>query len=348
MDRTHCDRHTGSVRILDVDDPERTTRLVDLMRRRAWDLERDFDWDTPIDVEKPLVPLAQIDRMFPGLDPDEQRTLSQLFGIMAASIFSDAEVFLSDLRVALWPDFQRLFAAHPHLLTLGQQFFDEEQKHAAMFARYVDRWLATRGLDPDRMRATRARFSDSWQRRVIQRNAARGGLAFWWIVLLAEEESPLIYRYLEGAPDEIEPLYLRLHRKHFEEEARHATFAYTAMAYLADRMTPVQKAWHRRIDVPLCQALQWSFMVQAMLHQRRAMESVPPHPWTRAVRAAMLKVEALPKAHLFRVLFREPTLIGPFMNFRFHANMQEMATTRRLWSLPLPAVAAVADSPMNA
>jgi len=336
------------VRILDVDDPQRTTRLVDLMRRKAWDLDGDFDWDAPIDVDKPLIPLAEVDRMFPGLDVDEQRTLSQLFGIMAAAIFSDAEVFLSHTRDALWPDFRRLFAAHPHLLTLGEQFFDEERKHAAMFERYVDRWLATRGLDPQRMRATRARFVDSWQRRVIQRNAARGGLAFWWIVLLAEEESPLIYRHLEASPDEVEPLYLRCHRKHFEEEARHATFAYTAMAYLADRMSPRERAWRRRVDVPLCQVLQLSFLAQAMLHQRRAMQSAPPHPWTQAVRAAMTKVEALPPAHLFRVLFREPTLIGPFLNFRFHASMVEMATTRQLWSLPLPAVTAVAESPVNA
>ena len=46
----------------------------------------------------------------------------------------------------------------------------------------------------------------------------------------------------------------------------------------------------------------------------------------------------LPPGHLFRVFFREPTLVGPFMNYRFHRNMVEMAATRRLWSLPLPRV----------
>jgi len=61
----------------------------------------------------------------------------------------------------------------------------------------------------------------------------------------------------------------------------------------------------------------------------------------------MGKVEQLPARHLFRVLFREPTLIGPFLNYRFHRNMVEMATTRRLWSLPLPRVEATADSPVT-
>lgn len=62
----------------------------------------------------------------------------------------------------------------------------------------------------------------------------------------------------------------------------------------------------------------------------------------------MAKVERLPARHLFRVLLREPTLLGPFLNYRFHENMVEMVRTRRLWSCPLPAVTAQADSPVNA
>ncbi len=337
-----------AMRVLDVDNPARIERLVDLMRRKAWDVDRDFDWQAPIDVDKPLLPLAQIDRMFPGLDAGEQLVLSQLFGIIVAHVFSDAELFLNKTREALWPDFQRLFAGHPALLDLGTQFFDEERKHAEMFRRYIQRWLSARGLDPERFAAQQPRFSESWQHRAILRNARGGGLAFWWIVLLAEEESPLIYQYLEAAPEALEPLYVRVHRKHFEEEARHATFAYTAMAYLADRAPARHRAVHRRTDVVLCQALQWSFMLQAIVGQRRRMRAAPPHPWVEAVAGAMKKVQRLPLRHLFRVMFREPTLVGPFLNFRFHANMVEMARTRRLWSLPLPNVTACADSPVNA
>jgi hypothetical protein len=335
------------MRILDVEDGERIARQVSLMRRKAWDLDADFDWQAPIDPQLPLLPLAQIDRLFPGLASDERLALSQLFGIVIANIFSDAEQFLNKTREALWPDFQRLFVGYPELLELGTQFFDEERKHALMFQRYIDRWFAAAGLDPLRFRERQMRFSESWQHRVIHRNAARGGLSFWWIVLLAEEESPLIYKFLEEDAAAIEPLYLRIHRKHFEEEARHATFAYTAMAFLADRMPAWKKTVHRRSDIMLCQFLQWSFMAQAMRHQRRHMEESPEHPWVRTVGTAMRKVERLPKWHLFRVLFREPTLLSPFMNYRFHRNMVEMVQTRRLWSFPLPRVADFADSPVN-
>ncbi len=179
-------------------------------------------------------------------------------------------------------------------------------------------------------------------------SAARGGLSFWWIVLLAEEESPLIYKYLEESTGDIEPLYLRIHRKHFEEEARHATFAYTAMAYLADHMGGLERSLHRRSDVIRCQLMQWSFMVQAFARQRREMRTAPAHPWIDTVTRAMAKVQRLPLSHLFRVCFREPTLVGPFFNYRFHQNMVEMAHTRRLWSCPLPAVTARADSPVHA
>lgn len=337
-----------ALRILDVEKPKRIRSLVDVMRRRAFDLERDFDWSAPIDPARPLLPLAQIERMFPGLAPEERLAVSQLFGILAAQIFSDAEQFLNKTRETLWGDFERLFAEQPALLELGTQFFDEERKHAEMFRRYIVRWLEAQGLDPVRFFETRPRFSESWQHRAILRNAARGGLAFWWIVLLAEEESPLVYKYLEESADEIEPLYLRIHRKHFEEEARHATFAYTAMSYLADRMPPRRRAWHRRVDVVLCQLLQWSFMAQALRQQRRETRSAPDHPWVRSVVRAMSKVERLPKRHLFRMLFREPTVVAPFLNYRFHAHMVEMARRHRLWTFPLPAVTAVADSPVNA
>jgi hypothetical protein len=335
------------MRILNVEEPERIHNLVGLMRRKAWDLDGDFAWDAPIDVGKPLLPLAQIDHMFPGLDDDERLALSQILGLIVAQIFSDAEQFLNTARDTLWPDFERLFAKHPVLLDLGTQFFDEERKHAEMFRRYITRWLEARGLEPARFFERQPRFSESWQHRVILRNAARGGLSFWWIVLLAEEESPLIYKYLEEAPDDIEPLYLRIHRKHFEEEARHATFAYTAMAYLADHMGGMERAIHRRGDVILSQLMQWSFMLQAFARERRELRTTPEHPWLDTVTQAMRRVQRLPLGHLFRVFFREPTLVGPFFNFRFHENMVEMARTRRLWSFPLPAVAARADSPVN-
>jgi hypothetical protein len=336
------------MRVLDVRDPERMRALVARMRRNAWDLDRDLAWDTPLDVEKPLLPLAQIDRVFPGLEPDERLALSQLFGLVVAQIFSDAEQFLNKTREQLWGDFERLFAGHPALLELGTQFFDEERKHAEMFRRYITAWLVARGLDAERFFAEQPRFSESWQHRVILRNAARGGLAFWWIVLLAEEESPLIYRHLEDAPEDIEPLYLQIHRKHFEEEARHATFAYTAMAYLADGLTGWRSAWRRRADVVLSQCMQLSFLAQAIAHRRRHLPDRGAHPWLATVVRAMEKVGRLPARHLFRVFFREPTLIGPFLNYRFHENMVEMAATRRLWTLPLPRVDAVADSPVNA
>jgi hypothetical protein len=337
-----------AMRILDVDDPDRMRAVVARMRRNAWDLDRDFAWDTRIDVEKPLLPLAQIDRVFPGLAADERLVLSQLFGLVVAQIFSDAEQFLNEARERLWSDFERLFGAHPALLELGTQFFDEERKHAEMFRRYITAWLTARGLDIERFFAEQPRFSASWQHRVILRNAARGGLAFWWIVLLAEEESPLIYRDLEDAPDEIEPLYLQVHRKHFEEEARHATFAYTAMAYLADRLHGPTGFRRRSTDVMLAQAMQISFMAQAIAHRQRNLPDPAAHPWIAVVVRAMQKIRRLPPRHLFRVFFREPTLIGPFLNYRFHRNMVEMATTRRLWSLPLPRVEAMADSPVNA
>jgi hypothetical protein len=336
------------MRILDVHQPDRIHTLVDLMRRKAWDLDRDLAWDTPIDTTKPLLPLAQIERMFPGLVADERLVLSQLFGLVVAQIFSDAECFLNKTRELLWGDFTRLFDGHPALLELGTQFFDEERKHAEMFRRYITLWLGARGLDPQRFFDEQPRFSESWQHRVILRNAARGGLAFWWIVLLAEEESPLIYRHLEDAPDDIEPLYLQIHRKHFEEEARHATFAYTAMAYLADGLSGPRGAVRRRADIVLAQVMQMSFMAQAIWRRRRTMPDPSVHPWIATVVAAMRKVERLPARHLFRVFFREPTIMGPFLNYRFHRNMVEMVATRRLWSLPLPRVDATADSPVHA
>lgn len=334
------------MRILDVNDPPRFESLVERMKRRAWDVDADFDWGAPIDLDRPLVPTAEVARMFPGLDPEQEVVLSQAIGLGIAGVFSDAEEFLDATRRELRPDFERLFAARPHLLALGEQFFDEERKHAETFRRYLDKWFVARGLDPGEFRRRKLSFLGSPQQAAIHRNARAGGLAFWWLVLIAEEESPLIYKVLDEAPDEIEPLYLRIHRKHFEEEARHATFAYTAMALLADEMSAARRAWHRRTDVMLCQALQWSFFAQAMVHQRSLLADGPDLPWTRTLRSAMARIETLPKSHLFRVLFREPTLLSPFLNYRFHANMVEMSESRRLWTLPLPRPVSVAVSPV--
>jgi hypothetical protein len=102
------------------------------------------------------------------------------------------------------------------------------------------------------------------------------------------------------------------------------------------------------MEVVLAQVLQWSFLAGAVLHGRRARKIAPARPCLTTVGTAMAKVERLPVRHLQRVLLREPTLLSPFLNYRFHVNMVEMVRTRRLWSCPLPAVAAPADSPVNA
>jgi hypothetical protein len=120
------------------------------------------------------------------------------------------------------------------------------------------------------------------------------------------------------------------------------------MAHLADGLSGVRGGWRRAADVALSQCMQMSFMLQAILRRRRNMPDPAEHPWIATVVAAMRKVERLPARHLFRVFFREPTIMGPFLNYRFHRNLVEMVTTRRLWTLPLPRVEATADSPVNA
>ena len=57
-------------------------------------------------------------------------------------------------------------------------------------------------------------------------NGVVGGQALWWVVAAVEEESIMVYRHLHKFKKDLDPLYYELHRKHFEEETRHAAYAF--------------------------------------------------------------------------------------------------------------------------
>ena len=105
-----------------------------------------------------------------------------------------------------------------------------------------------------------------------------GGYTFWWIVAQAEQVFLQIYHSLRPCADILEPLYYDLHRKHFEEEARHAHFPYLMLALMSSRGHGMYSPMHVRADFAIAELVQTAWTVTSMARTRRIQGLKSKHP----------------------------------------------------------------------
>jgi hypothetical protein len=189
-----------------------------------WDLERDVPWQA-IDSQKPLIPLDSLFSKIPGITPEERVALSQLLGLMTVKAIGEHEHVLSAIREHCERHVNPNVPNVEDLKLLMNQFFSEEAKHSAAFARYVSTFAQDAGISLSDLNQILPTFSArSWFTKIILWNGRLGGNAAWHLMQLTEHESVDLFRYLKTIDNTIDPLYYNLHRLHYEEELRHISF----------------------------------------------------------------------------------------------------------------------------
>ena len=85
------------------------------------------------------------------------------------------------------------------------------------------------------------------------------------VVAAVEEESIEVFRQLRPHREEIDNLYFELHQKHFEEETRHASFAFLMLELLEERTSTPVKMLSRQIDYIMSEVLQVSWILGELM-----------------------------------------------------------------------------------
>lgn len=316
-------------------DEEYLEQLLHQQQTMAWNALDCVEWQRGVDFNKPFVPLDENNIAFPTVSKEERLVISQYMGMMIASVFSEMEITMDRLKKSCWEPLMKRYATSPELIALGDNFFIEEAKHAVVFQRFLDLCAEKLNLDPDDLKSTLPRVRDSYVDKVIESNAFIDGLSMWWIVATVEEESQLIFRQLKPHKKHLDPVYYQLHQRHFEEEARHAPYAFIMLEMGAQKKAP----WHkliRKTDYLVSEILK-SFWLFFELYKSLDVSHLKNHnEFYKILHQLRPKLSDQNLMSMFGSMLNKTPYISAFVNPLFHPYLKKEIANRRVFKLPLP------------
>ena len=227
-------------------------RLLRSSERLSLDPTTEVDWDAPLDRSLPAMPLERVSlHGTPLWESMTQEQRVQLSWHEFASIASVGLWFELCLMQAL---LRHAYDRDPHAAHAQYALTEvgDETRHSIMFARAAD------ALAPG------ARYRPSPLVHLLGRawKTVASGPAMFASVLVAEETLDRLQREVLDA-DGLLPLAVQVSRVHVTEEARHVSYARSAVARQVPKLGPVARRGHA-----LATALTSAFVVHSFLDPR--------------------------------------------------------------------------------
>ncbi len=314
----------------DIYNEERIGRMLHIQQANSVDFENSIPWSTSIDLTKPLLPLDSGSPLFPDTTEAERIAISQIMGLVVAASISQLESVAVSLQGPTWDKVLRKYPVGPEFRALGEHFYEDEAKHSLAFDRYIDLFATQLGLEAAELKAFLP-SSDSMIRKIYALNSRLGGTAIWWLIAALEEESIEIYKRMRNSTEELEPVYLGLHRAHFEEEIRHKSYAVMMLQLHRDQGTrPFGK-----FDFLLSETLNflWSFNQLAKLRGIGVLRN--RHPFFATIAGLCEKIRGRNTLQVMSALcYRTPYTRG-MIQLSQHREVQELLKEFGGYRLPL-------------
>jgi hypothetical protein len=326
------------VRAVDPFDHEELARHLKLQQRMAWRVDDCVDWSAGVDPSKMLLPLDSESIAFPGASKEQSLALSQLMGLIVNSTISEMEDCLPRLKKFAWDDVLNDYPVGPELRELGEQFFAEEAKHASAFKKYLGLFCDGAGIAFDDLDLLLPKsFGTHFQSAIIN-NAKSGGRAFWWVVSNVEEVSINIYQGIFRSRDTIDPLYFNLHRRHLEEESRHANYAYLMIKLMDQRQSGIRGWWHRKADFTWAQLVAMPWVVGELHKFFKVKDLRHRDPFFEVLASCIPLYEAMPFQDRVRRMFVAAPYVSWLLNPNHRSMHRDVVMQDKAWVLPFPEV----------
>lgn len=310
-------------------------RQIALQKRSAWDLSNDIPWQLGIDLDKSFLPLDDEALAFPGASAEQRLALSQWMGLVVNATIAEMEDALPKLRLSGWQRILEEYPVGPEMWELGDLFFEEEAKHSQAFSRYLTMFAETTGIDRATLDALLPKAYGSFFQRSITKNALSGGHAFWWIVEAVEEISIAIYAELFRSRRAIDPLYFELHRRHLEEEARHANYAFLMLKVVDLSETTLRRFLHKRVDLLVAEIVSGPWVVTELYKFFRVKELKDQHPFFATLASCIPLYESLSKKEAVQKMFFAAPYISWLLNPSWRKKQLALARDHRALHLRL-------------
>jgi hypothetical protein len=325
-----------SVKMPNLFNEEALENLLKQQRRLAWDADVSINWRYGVDFTKPFVPLDKNHILFPEVSDAEKLAISQYMGLMIAATISEMELTMQRLREVSWRPYMERNAVNPELIALGENFFDEEAKHARVFQKFLDLSAAELNVSPEDLKSILPRVNSGYVEKILRQNAKNDGLALWWIVTTVEEESILIFRMMKPHKAKLDPLYYELHHRHFEEEARHACYPFLMIELASALKTSPMTSWLRKTDFVVSEMLKlfWMFFELSKTLDISCFKN--HHPFFRTLSGLIPKLKDRSLPGLLAAFVRETPYISTFINPLCYPHTKKAVAKSGVFHLPFP------------
>jgi hypothetical protein len=327
-----------SMRATDPFDHAELAKHLKLQRKAAWDLDTCVNWSIGVDYSKILLPLDEGNIAFPGASREQAAALSQLMGLIVNSTISEMEDCLPRLKKYAWEDVLRDYPVGPELRDLGEQFFEEEAKHASAFKKYLEIFCTGYGIDQEDLDLLVPKAFGSHFQSAIINNARSGGRAFWWVVSSVEEVSINIYHEMFRQRADIDPLFFNLHRRHLEEESRHANYAYLMLELMDCRRNGLRGWWHKKADFTWAQLVTMPWVITELQKFFKVKDLRHKHPFFEVLASCIPLYESMPVIERVRRVFVAAPYVSWILNPNHRSLHKDVIDRDRAWLLPFPEV----------
>ena len=318
-------------------DSERHNRQTQLQRKRAWDLDKDFSWDQPINTKSFLLPLDQDAVAFPGANSKQRLALSQYMGLVVNNTIAEMELVAHRLKEIAWRQQLERNPVNREFIDLGEEFFSEESKHAAAFRRYNQCFANAMKIPLHHLKKILPQSTGTSFLNSIYSNSLAGGYAFWWVVALVEEESILIFELIHSFKKDIDPLFFAIHQKHFEEESRHSNYAFLMLEHLRlQKIRGLKDLWHRKVDNIQAELWCTRWVIQELSRLFQVRQLAKEHEFFDTLASCLPLLEKESPSETLRRLFTSSPYVSSILNRRYHSRTLRARKTHAALGLFYP------------
>jgi hypothetical protein len=301
---------------------EELLKALRLQQKHAWNIETDINWSSGIDLSRFLLPLDKKNILFPSANDDQKLAISQFLGLLVAGAIGELEKVLIKCKVPCWENILKQYPVNPELFALGEEFMAEEEKHAAAFDRYIDMFAGAVNIEPKDLRQLLPTVNEKLISPIFKWDGLLGGMALWWVVAAVEEESIEIYKQIKPYKKSIDPLYFEVHKKHFEEEVRHSSYAFIMLDLMEKRAgSPVEKIL-KKVDFLVSEVMQITWTFQQLWKLNKLKKLKDHHPFFKNLSEVMVLLKDLTPFEIIHTLFTDAPYISLILNPAAHAQVQ--------------------------
>ena len=315
-------------------DEKKILSYLKKQKKHAWSLESDFSWSSDIDFSKEFVPLPDNFILTPHINENQKILVSQLVGLMINSSICELEGALERSKRQCWTDVINQYPVSPEFEALGENFFVEEKKHSDAFEIFLEKFANQTNVSVQELKSILPTLNESKIEKLFRMNSYLGGKALWMVVAAVEEESIEVYKQMKPHKQDIDPLYFELHQKHFEEETRHASFAFLMLELLEERTSTPVKMLSRQLDYILSEVLQVSWILGELMKVVHLEKLKNRHPFYKGLSELIPVIENFTFTDVLKSLFNDAPFISlilrPGLNKHLSDYLDEQKSLRFL------------------